>query len=150
MKARDSEESLRWKAGFDLAMGRVLAQKVRTETYNAMLAKGKRGMQFEKEKNNTWILEPSEEISVGSKWEREASLAKELLEGVTRDHQGTPWALLADQELTVPIGWKWTETFTDLTPRKAGGGGGGNNNNVPKDDEKRMLKKAPSRPIPKL
>ncbi len=150
MKARDSEESLRWKAGFDLAMGRVLAQKVRTETYNAMLAKGKRGMPFEKEKNNTWILEASEEISVGSKWEREAALAKELLEGVSRDHKGTPWALLADQELTVPIGWKWTETFTDLTPRKAGGGGGGNNNNVPKDDEKRMLKKAPSRPIPKL
>ncbi|EMI20416.1 hypothetical protein RMSM_02654 [Rhodopirellula maiorica SM1] len=150
MKARDSEESLRWKAGFDLAMGRVLAQKVRTETYNAMLAKGKRGMPFEKEKNNTWILEPSEEISVGSKWEREAALAKELLEGVTRDHKGTPWALLADQELTVPIGWKWKETFTDLTPRKAGRGGGGGNNNPPRDDQKRMLKKAPSRPVPKL
>ena len=31
MKVRDEEQSLRWKAGFDLAMGRVLAQKVRTE-----------------------------------------------------------------------------------------------------------------------
>ncbi len=150
MKARDSEESLRWKAGFDLAMGRVLAQKVRTETYNAMLAKGKRGMPFEKEKNNTWILEPNEEISVGSKWEREAELAKELLAGVSRDHKGTPWALLADQELAVPIGWKWKEDFTDLTPRTPGAGGGNNNNPPPQDDQKRMLKKAPSRPIPKL
>ena len=48
MAARDSETSPRWRAGFDLAMGRVLAQKVRTETYNAMLAKAKRGMTFQK------------------------------------------------------------------------------------------------------
>ncbi|MFG0261399.1 MAG: vWA domain-containing protein [Novipirellula sp. JB048] len=150
MEARESEESLRWKAGYDLAMGRVLAQKVRTETYNAMLAKGKRGMPFEDEKNNTWILEPSEEISVGSRWEREAALAKDLLAGVVRDHQGTPWALLAEQELAVPIGWKWKEGFTDLAPPAPRGGGGNNNNNPPQDDQKRMLKKAPKRPIPKL
>ena len=71
MKVRDEEESLRWKAGFDLAMGRVLAQKVRTETYNAMLAKAKRGMPFTDQKNNTWLLAPSEEITVGSKWKNE-------------------------------------------------------------------------------
>jgi hypothetical protein len=59
MKVREQEESPRWRAGFDLAMGRVLAQKVRTETYNAMLAKAKLGMKFEDEKNNTWVLEPA-------------------------------------------------------------------------------------------
>ncbi len=56
MQSRDTEESPRWKAGFDLALGRVLAQKVRTETYNAMLAKAKRGMPFKDKKNNTWVL----------------------------------------------------------------------------------------------
>ncbi|MGB7346125.1 MAG: vWA domain-containing protein [Pirellulaceae bacterium] len=150
MKFRESEESPRWKAGYDLAMGRVLAQKVRTETYNAMLAQAKRGMVFEKEKNNTWMLQPADEISVGSKWEREAQKAKELLGSVVNDHAGTPWAYLAKQELEVPIGWKWDESFTDLTPRPDRPAGNNNNNNTPKDDEKRMLNKAPKRPVPKL
>ncbi len=150
MKVRDQEDSLRWKAGYDLAMGRVLAQKVRTEGYNLMLAKAKRGMSFTGEKNNTWLLEPANEITFGSKWEREAALAKELLEGVANDHKGTPWALLAKQELEVPFGWQWVEKFTDLSPPKPGGGGGNNNNNPAKDDQKRMLAKPPSRPIPKL
>jgi hypothetical protein len=43
---RDRELSPRWQAGYDLAMGRVLAVKVRTEAYNAMLARAKRGMEF--------------------------------------------------------------------------------------------------------
>ena len=152
MDEREDEESRRWKAGYDLAMGRVLAQKVRTETYNAMLAKAKRGMPFEKEKNNTWVLQPSDEISVGSKWQREAETATELLQSVVREHAGTPWALLASQELKVPIGWKWKEEFTDLSPPPANRPGN-NNNNPPRparDEQKRMLKKAPQRPVPKL
>ena len=151
MKHRDKEESLRWRAGFDLAMGRVLAQKVRTETYNAMLAKAKRGMPFEKKKNNTWVLKPADEISVGSKWVSEANVARDLLKEVVDSHKGTPWALLAKQELDVPIGWKWQEEFTDLSPRPTRNGG--NNNNTPRppsDDKKKMLKKAPKRPVPKL
>ena len=151
MKFRDSEESVRWRAGYDLAMGRVLAQKVRTETYNAMLAEAKRGgMKFKGEKSNTWVLKPSDDVTVGSKWKREAEAAVELLSTVANEHKGTPWALLAQKELEVPIGWKWEEDFTDMTPRKRRPGNGGNNNNTPSDDKKRMLKKAPKRPVPKL
>ena len=151
MKFRDKEESLRWRAGFDLAMGRVLAQKVRTETYNAMLAEAKRGMKFEKEKNNTWILEPSEEVTVGSKWKREAETARKLLADVVQEHEGTPWALLAKQELDVPIGWKWTEDFTDLSPpRQNNPGNNNNNNNAPRNDKKKMIKRPQKRAVPKL
>ncbi|MCO8120655.1 VWA domain-containing protein [Stieleria sp. TO1_6] len=150
MKQRENETSPRWRAGYDLAMGRVLAQKVRTETYNAMLAKAKLGMAFEKEKNNTWILEPSDEVTVGSKWKREAETARMLLEAVVQEHPGTPWQLLAEKELEVPIGWKWTEDFTDLSPPAQRNPGNNNNPRPPKDDMKRMLKKAPTRPVPKL
>lgn len=150
LSSRDTETTPRWKAGFDLAMGRVLAQKVRTETYNAMLAKLKRGITFKDAKNNTWVLTPADEISVGSKWEREAGLAKELLQAVAAEHPGTPWALLASEELKTPIGWEWKEEFTDLAPMRAGAGGNNNNNPAPQNDQKRMLQKAPSRPIPKL
>lgn len=149
MKARETETTPRWRAGYDLAMGRVLAQKVRTETYNAMLAKAKRGMAFKDAKNNTWVIAPDEEISVGSKWEREASLAKELLQEVVGQHAGTPWAHLASAELAVPLGWKWKEEFTDLAPRMPAGPGN-NNNPLPSDDQKRMLAKPPTRPVPKL
>jgi hypothetical protein len=150
MSVRDTETSPRWRAGFDLAMGRVLAQKVRTETYNAMLAKAKRGMTFKKEKNNTWVLQPSKEISVGSKWERESQQATELLEGVVKEHPGTPWALLAKNELAVPIGWVWVEDYTEASPEKMGANPGNNPPRPAKDDEKKMLKKAPKRPVPKL
>jgi len=152
LKDRQDETTPRWRAGYDLAMGRVLAQKIRTETYNAMLAKAKRGLQFEDAKNNTWLIAPDDEISVGSKWEREAELAKELLQAVVAEHPGTPWAHLASQELAVPLGWKWKEEFTDLAPRQPAGPGNDNNNNnpPPSDDQKRMLAKPPSRPVPKL
>ena len=151
LKVREEEKTPRWRAGYDLAMGRVLAQKVRTETYNAMLAKAKRGLQFENAKNNTWLLIPDDEISVGSKWEREAALAKDLLQSVAEEHEGTPWAHLASKELEVPLGWKWKEEFTDLAPRRPAGPGNNNNNNpAPRDDQKRMLAKPPSRPVPKL
>jgi hypothetical protein len=153
MTVREREESPRWRAGYDLAMGRVLAQKVRTETYNAMLAKAKRGMSFEDPSNNTWVLEPSNEISVGSKWEREAETARQLLRGVVEEHSGTPWALLARRELDVPIGWAWKEEFTDLSPPPQRRPGNNNNNNnppPPQDEQRRMLEKKPSRPVPKL
>lgn len=150
LAGRDKETSLRWLAGFDLAYGRVLAQKVRTETYNAVLAQAKQGMAFADAKNNTWILEPSDQINVGSKWQREAETAREFLTRVVEENPGTPWALLANQELEVPIGWQWKESYTDLNPPQEGDGGNNNNNNVPEDDKRRMLERAPVRPVPKL
>ncbi len=150
--ARDQETSPRWRAGFDLSLGKVLAAKVRTETYNAMLAKAKRGMPFTDAKNNTWVLRPANEISVGSKHEREAEEAKKLLQTVVDEHAGTPWALLAQEELDVPLGWEWQEAFTDLNPPRPAGNP--NNNNPPapgRDDEARKLQRGPpKRPVPKL
>ena len=151
LKVRQSETIPRWRAGYDLAMGRVLAQKVRTETYNAMLAKAKRGMPFSEEKNNTWVIAPADEISVGSRWEREAALAKELLQDVVQQHAGTPWAHLASEELQAPLGWRWQEDYTDLAPPAPQRPGNNNNNNPPpSDDQRRMLAKPPTRPVPKL
>ena len=57
---RDKITTPRWQAGFDLAIGRALAVKVRTEGYNAMLAVAKQGLKFKDEKNDTWELRPSD------------------------------------------------------------------------------------------
>jgi hypothetical protein len=113
---RNKETALRWQAGYDLAMGRVLAVKVRTESYNAMLAAAKRGLKPKDPKNNTWVLEPSNEVSVGSQLAKLAEKAKTYLERVVAEHPGTPWAHLAQRELADPLSWKWKEEFTDLSP----------------------------------
>jgi len=130
----------RWQAGYDLALGRVLAAKVRTDAYNQMLAQAKLGMKFQDEKSDTWQLEPSDDVTVGSQTEKLAKQATELLEGVVHDHKGTPWAQLAATELRTPLGYRWTERFTGVnTPQMADAG---NNQNVPApptDDQKRKL-----------
>jgi hypothetical protein len=147
---RAKENTLRWQAGYDLAMGRVMAVKARTEAYNAMLAAAKTRLKFKDEKNNTWVLVPSDEVSVGSQLEKLAAKAREYLERVVKDHPGTPWALLAQRELDNKFGWEWKEEFTDLTPRREGAGGSAAAN-APANDAKKMLQKpAPKRAPPPL
>lgn len=151
---RDREVSARWLASFDLSLGTVLAHKVRAESYNLMLAKAKRGMKFENAKNNTWVLRPNKEISVGSKLEKEAEYAITLLQETAKKHKGTPWGLLAEIELRQPIGWKWMEEYTDFNPPPRPSNTAPTVNAPPpppQDDKARMLAPPPpKRPIPKL
>ena len=147
---RDKEDIPRWQAGYDLAMGRVLAVKVRTEAYNAMLAAAKRGLKPKEPKNNTWTLKPADEISVGSQLAKLGERARMYLSRVVKDHPGTPWALLAEKELQDPVGWVWVDSFTDLTPRKMGDGGNGTPAPARNDAKMMLQKPAPKRPPPKL
>lgn len=145
---RKKEATPRWQAGFDLAMGRLMAVMVRTQSYNMMLAAAKRGMRFTDEKNNTWVLEPADKIEVGSQMENMAKKAQEYLNRVVNDHPDTPWAYLARQELDTPLGWTWKEEYT--APPAPRGGGGGNNPRPAKDDKAMKLKRTPKRAVPKL
>ncbi|NBW97411.1 MAG: VWA domain-containing protein [Planctomycetia bacterium] len=136
---RERIQEKRWRAGYDLALGRVLAVKVRTDAYNLMLAQASLGMNFKNPKSDTWKLVPSDEVKVGSATEKLARQALELLTRVVNDHPGTPWAMLAAEELRTPLGYEWTETFTDASGSK---GMQGNNPNPPTaraDDKKKML-----------
>jgi hypothetical protein len=147
---RVKEVEARWQAGYDLAMGRVTAAKVRTEGYNAMLAAAKRGLKFSNPKNNTWILEAANEFNTGSQLAKAGEQAKTYLERVAKDHPETPWAMLAELELKTPLGWKWKEEFTDLSPRVAAAP---SNNNAAAAAPARPAmapKPPPKRPPPKL
>ena len=145
-------EEKRWQAGYDLAMGRVLAAKVRTEAYNGMLAYAKRGMTFKNPKSDTWRLVPSDEVAmsqVGAQVSKQADEAREFLNRVVADHPGTPWAKIATEELATPLGYEWQEAHTGVNAPKPSGGGGGNPNRS--DDQKRMLAPPkPKRPIRNL
>jgi hypothetical protein len=109
----------RWQAGYDLAMGRTLAVKVRTEGYNAMLAKAKQGMKFEDDRSDTWILRPSDTIETGSTLAKTAEAARSYLTRVTTEHANTPWAHLAERELRTPLGWSWGERFAGVRQPQA-------------------------------
>lgn len=136
----------RWQAGYDLAIGRALAVKVRTEGYNAMLAQAKQGLQFQNPKNDTWILRPSREVTINSALSKDAAAAVAYLQRVVAEHPDTPWALDAKRELKQPLGWKWTEDFSDVARRLAEN----QNGNRRRRPERQMPPEMPRRDPPAL
>ncbi len=120
-KARPTLTEPRWRASFDLAMGRVLATLVRAYGYNVMLANMKSSPQpFTEAKNNLWRLEPSDTIDTGPSVRKFAEQAKTYLKRIIDEHPGTPWAALAERELRQPLGWQWQEGFLDIQAIIAG------------------------------
>lgn len=157
-ESRPDEVSLRWQAGFDLAMGRAIAAKVRSTSYNAMLALIKTKLKFDPPKNkktpqnNTWVLVPADVVQTGSQDTKLLEKASNYLNRVVEDHPGTPWALLAQRELETPIGWKWEQDYTaPPQPREPGPNNNNNNNAEPRIPQPRMnAVPKTKRPPPKL
>ena len=107
---RDKLDSPRWRASYDLAVGRVLALRARAFGYNAMLADMKVAPKsFKEQGSNQWALKPSAEITSGPAVKKLAESATAALARVIDDHPGTPWAELAMKELATPMGWAWVE-----------------------------------------
>ena len=123
--------------------------KVRTETYNAMLAAAKRGLKSEGSEEQHLGAQASDEISVGSQYAEAGRAGQDVSEprgqGSSRIRRGP---CSPQRELKDPLGWKWNEEFTDLDaaamPDAAAAAAAAN-------DARRMLTKpAPKRPPPKL
>lgn len=132
-KDREKVSEVRWRAAYDLAIGRAKAMKVRAFGYNAMLAEMKATPKsFQKKDSNEWKIEPSKTINAGQnvkKLEKEASM---YLKRVIDEHPGTPWAKLAEREISTPMGWEWKESNN---PRSLAA-------NTPPEEAKRQLRLA--------
>ncbi|QDT35808.1 VWA domain-containing protein [Stratiformator vulcanicus] len=103
----------RWQASFDLAMGRALAQQARAFGYNVVLADMKSSPKpFQGPQSDQWRLVPSTEIAGGPRVRKIAEKAEEYLKSVIDDHSGTPWAMIAERELSIPMGWAWQEQYS--------------------------------------
>ncbi|GAB5442085.1 MAG: VWA domain-containing protein [Fuerstiella sp.] len=150
---RDKLDSDRWRASYDLAMGRTLAMRVRALGYNAILADMKSNPKsFTKDGNNQWILEPSDEVNAGATVRKLHKKAIAYLTRVIEEHPGTPWEFLASVELSDPLGWDWREGKVPVAAMN----GGGNNANRPQfapeeerqrmEQRRRQQKKQASRP----
>jgi hypothetical protein len=148
---RERETTPRWQAGYDLAMGQVLATLVRAQRYAALLAEAKTGAAFTDPQNNTLLLTSSNDLEEGSDLAFKATEAKKYLHRVVEEHPNTPWALLAQRELDTPFSWDWVEQFTDLTPRPAvGGDGRGGGGRGPVVDRPVVENRPVKRAVPKL
>ena len=154
-KDRAKIKEPRWQASYDLAYGRALSMRVRAFGYNMMLAQMKSNIKnFEKQGNNTWELVATDEISTGVQVKKLAAKAQEYLERVVNNHAGTPWAALAERELSKSMGWSWKEFRKDYEAMERAMAA----NNKPKalfvdEEEKKkeeMKKKAAARPKPNL
>ena len=122
-KDRAKIKDARSRAGYDLAMGRVLALRTRAFGYNAMLAEMKASpKKFEKQGNNQWQLRDSKEITSGATTKKLATRALEYLRRVVDEHPGTPWQYMAEREMSTQLGWEWKEA--NYNPAANGMGGG--------------------------
>ena len=106
---RATLERPRWQAGFDLALGRAAAAKARADGYNQMLAALKRGRLFQDATSTIWVLQPDASIESNSALRNLIKKAKQALAQVVEQHPQTPWAHIAQQELQIPMGWRWSE-----------------------------------------
>lgn len=121
---RSSLNTPRWKAVFDLTLGRVLATRARSLGYNLRLAQMKVKIRpFKKEGSNSWGLTPEPDAVEGAVIQKMAARAIESLERVVAEHPGTPFAFVAEQELKYGFGWKWVESskeWPDIEARPRG------------------------------
>jgi hypothetical protein len=86
-------------------------------------------------------------VTVGSQTEKLAKQATMYLERVVKDHPGTPWALLASNELQNPLGYVWDERHTGVNDPPKPGGGGGGNPPPPNDTKKNLPPPKPKRDV---
>jgi len=116
-KGRSQLDTPRWRASFDLAMGRVLALRARANGYNVMLADMKTlPRPLQTPGDNTWRIVPASEEHAPPRSQKFAKRARQYLEGVIEEHRGTQWALLASEELKSPMSWDWEELHVDYPP----------------------------------
>ncbi len=154
-KDRPKVGEARWQAAYDLAIGRVLALKVRSFGYNMMLADMKvNPKKFEKQGSNRWRLVASTQLNSGQAVKKMAARASEYLNRVIDQHPGTPWQIMAEREKSAPLGWEWKEET--YTAPAAGAGGAGERQKAPRFVEevdpktgKKTKRQLPDQPVRK-
>ncbi|HUG19125.1 MAG TPA: vWA domain-containing protein, partial [Planctomycetaceae bacterium] len=150
-KDRDQLTEPRWRAAFDLAIGRVLAMKVRAYGYNTMLGQMRINIKpFTKPNSNFWVLVPSTDMADAIPSVRKmAKQAEEYLRRVIDEHPGTPWATIAEAEFAQAMGWTWVEEYVPKDGNMAMGNG---NNDLPQlllaEDQRRREEMRNPRPRP--
>jgi hypothetical protein len=112
------ETSPRWRANYNLTLGRLLALKVRAYEYNSACAQLKQlGSGDVETKSNHWNFKPSRKLGSGAATRKVALEAERLLKRAIDDAPNTPWGLLAQRDLSIPMGFDVVQKF-DPPPKR--------------------------------
>ncbi|MBW3539230.1 MAG: VWA domain-containing protein [Planctomycetes bacterium] len=153
-KDRAKLEDARWQAAYDLAMGRILAMRVRAYGYNVVLADMKATPKaFQNKDSNQWRLVPSREVDANAAVRKMEKEAREYLSRVVDEHPGTPWAKIAERELTTSMGWEWKEGRTAASRMQEGRDPDEPMLQLAEEEQRRRreeMKRKQARPLPKL
>lgn len=104
------EKSPRWRAWYDLNLGRLLYQSVRIDSYIGVakeLTAESALQQIRQQEFNAVQLAASNQYSSSSEVSSRVALGKKLLERVIEQHPETPWSQLARWELENPPGFAY-------------------------------------------
>lgn len=123
---RATEDSMRWRAAYDLTVGQVYAYRVRLFQFMLLLdSHSKNRPKIRNPKSNVWILrsdanlrKPDDQQAKVTqvdleKLEAQKVKATDFLKQVQKNHPGTPWALVAQQELRANFGYRFDEAVWD-------------------------------------
>lgn len=153
-KQRPLIREYRWRAAYDLAMGRLLATHVRAFGYqNTLAAMSASPLSFKQAGSNQWKLVPSANWqSYPPSIKKIAGRATFYLKRVIDEHPHTPWAMLAEHELSTELGWAWQEGKMPITRRNRGNNDPGIllADDNPNNPRKRRKKQKPRRKPPAL
>jgi hypothetical protein len=113
------EPSARWRANYNLTLGRLMALKVRAYEYNSACAQLKQlGSGDVETKSNHWYFKPSRKLGAGAASRKASQEAERLLKRVIDDAPNTPWGLLAQRDLSIPMGFEVEQRY-DPPPKPA-------------------------------
>lgn len=104
------EKSPRWRAWYDLNLGRLLYQSVRIDSFLSVaneLTSSEVVKSMMLEEHNFVRLSPSELSTSSGDVKARAKLGRYLLERVKKDHPDTPWSQLAIWELEHATGFAY-------------------------------------------
>ncbi len=108
---RGTLQEARWIAGYDLALGQVLAAQARLILYGDMLIEMQQSpKEFTRKESIGWALVPIAKSETAKPVEDIIAEAVQVLNSVIQQHPNTPWAEIAKRELQRGFGWRWIET----------------------------------------
>jgi len=101
-------EKKRWQANYDYALASLKARLVYMNEYNKVLGNlNTETLPALKKGENGYTLIASEALKSGKDIKKMAEDAHALFQEIAVKYKGTPWAMLAERDLKVPLGFNW-------------------------------------------
>ena len=103
-----ASEKKRWQANYDYALASAKARLVYMNEYDKVLGNlTTETLPTLKKGENGYTLVASEALKSGKDVKKMAEEAHALFQEIAAKYKGTPWGLLAERDLKVPLGFNW-------------------------------------------